>query len=247
MSTKLTGLDDMGMPTTAGDSGTLVTDGSLILGNADTDNITVNAEFNSHLIPDQANLYDLGDPDKCWKDLHLGNRLTLHGNNTPWEIDVGWVDPPTQNVQITIPAVDGTLAVEGLLPSYLAFGKNNAQSAPLTDFELSTVNGSTNARGWRLPVPGFVTHMSCQFDAGGSGDPNTFTISLWKEGVQQTGYDIVLNNVPTGDVGNSIAFQTPLQFFANETLTLKLTMTVSGPSNPSFNMDDLACLLRILN
>ena len=233
-----------GMPTTAGDSGTLVTDGSLILGNADTDNITVNAEFNSHLIPDQADTYDLGDPDKCWKDVHVGNRILFHGTNFGTAVD--FVDPP-QNALITFPGTAGTLALEGLLPSYLAFGKNNAQSAPLTDFELSTVNGSTNARGWRLPVPGFVTHMSCQFDSGGSGDPNTFTISLWKEGVQQTGYDIVLNNVPTGDVGNSIAFQTPLQFNANETLTLKLTMTVSGPNNPSFNMDDLACLLRILN
>jgi hypothetical protein len=245
MSTKLTGLDDLGFVTTAGDTGTLVTDGSLTIGNADTDNVVFNADIKSHIVPDQANTYDLGDPDKCWKDLHVGTRLYLHGNNTPWGIAVQWVDPPTQNVLLTVPAVDGTLAVEGLLPSYIAFGKNNAQTANLTNFELSTVNGSTNAMGWRLPVPGYVTHMSCQFDAATSGQQNGFLLTLWKNGVQQAGYDLSLNNVVSGDVGASLAFPTPLAFAANDTLTLKLTMTVGGGG--SFSMDDLACLLRILN
>jgi len=238
MSTKLTGLDDMGMPTTAGDSGTLVTDGSLILGNADTDNITVNAEFNSHLIPDQADTYDLGDPDKCWKDIHVGNRILFHGTNFGTAVD--FVDPP-QNALITFPGMTGTLALEGLLPSYLAFGKNNAQNAPLTDFELSTVNGSTNAMGWRLPVAGYVTH----FNATASGGQNGFLLTLWKNGVQQAGYQIALTNVVSGDVGASLAFPTPLAFAANDTLTLKITMTKTNPD--TFSMDDLACLLRILN
>lgn len=245
MSTKLTGLDDLGMVTTAGDSGTLVTDGSLILGNADTDNITVNAEFNSHLIPDQANTYDLGNPDKCWKDLHVGTRVFLHGNNTPWGISVAWVDPPTQNVQVTVPAVNGTLAIDGMLPSYIAFGKNYGQSAPLTDFELSTVNGSQNAQGWRMPVAGVVTHLSCQFDATASGGQNGFLLTLWKNGVQQVGYDLSLTNLTSGDAGGTVAFPTPLQFAANDRMTLKLTMTVNGGG--SFSMDDLACLLRVLN
>ena len=245
MATKLTGLDDLGFATTAGDTGTLVTDGSLILGNADTDSITVNAEFISHLAPDQAATYDLGSPDKCWRDLHVGNRLYLHASTTEYEIAVEWVDPPTQNVLLTVPAVDGTLAVEGLLPSYLAFGKNNAQTAPLTDFELSTVNGSTNAMGWRMPVAGYVTNMSCQFDATASGQQNGFIVTLWKNGVQQVGYQISLTGVASGDSGASLAFPTPLAFAANDRLTLKLTMTVGGGG--SFSMDDLACLLRILN
>ena len=67
MSTKLTGLDDMGMTTTAGDSGTLVTDGSLVLGNSDTDSVTFNADIASHLIPDASNTYDLGEANKKWR------------------------------------------------------------------------------------------------------------------------------------------------------------------------------------
>ena len=67
MPTKLTGIGATGLPETAGDTGTLVTDGSLVLGNADTDNITVNAEFNSHLSPDEDNTYDLGEANKRWR------------------------------------------------------------------------------------------------------------------------------------------------------------------------------------
>ena len=241
MATKLTGMDG-GMVTTAGDTGTLITDGSLVIGNADTDNITVNAEFISPLVPNQADTYDLGSPDNCWKDLHIGNRINLHG--TTFGTALTFVDPAADAL-ITIPGTTGTLALEGLLPSYLAFGKNNAQNAPLTNFELSTVNGSANARGWRLPVAGFVTHMSCQFDATASGGTNSFVLTLWKEGVEQVNYRITLNNVPTGETGASVAFPTPLQFSANETMTLKLSMT-KGEFD-SFSMADLACLLRILN
>lgn len=244
MATKLTGLDDLGFVTTAGDTGTLVTDGSLILGNADTDNITVNAEFNSHLIPDQTDTYDLGDPDKSWKDLHLGTRLYLHGSGA-FSVRLEWGDPTVQDEIVTIPAATGTMALEGLLPSYVAFGKNNSQSAPITNYELSTVNGSTNAQGWRMPVAGYVTNMSCQFDATESGQQNSFLVTLWKNGVQQVGYDITLTNVPSGDAGAALSFPSPLPFAANDRLTLKITMTVGGGG--SFSMDDLACLLRILN
>ena len=87
--------------------------------------------------------------------------------------------------------------------------------------------------------------MSCQFDATASGGTNSFVLTLWKDGVEQVNNRITLNNVSTGDVGSSLAFQTPLPVSANETLTLKLSMTVSG--GDSFSMDDLACLLRILN
>ena len=60
-------MDDLGQPTTAGDTGTLVTDGSLILGNGDTDNVTFNAEVNSNVIPNTASTHDLGSAQKPWR------------------------------------------------------------------------------------------------------------------------------------------------------------------------------------
>lgn len=244
MATKLTGIDDMGLPTTAGDSGTLITDGSLILGNSDTDNVTFNADIASNLIPDSDNTVDLGSPAKAWREICVGTRINLHGGGNN-DIVLEWPMNLTNTEVISFPASSGTVALEGSLPSFLSFGKNYSQTAPVTNFELSTTNGSQNAQGWRLPVAGVATHMSCQFDAAASGTPNQFKISLWKNGVYQNGYDMILDNVTSGDAGTSVAFATPLVLSANDRLTLMLTMTAG--QGASFTMDDLACLIRILN
>jgi len=63
---KLTGLS-AGMTTLSGDTDTLETDGSLTIGNNDTDTIVVNAEFDSDLVPDDDLTYDLGEPNKRWR------------------------------------------------------------------------------------------------------------------------------------------------------------------------------------
>jgi hypothetical protein len=245
MSTKMTGLDDLGMVTTAGDTGTLTTDGSLTIGNADTDNVVFNADIASSIIPDAANTYHLGSGLKPWSILYVSEGIVRRSQIGDGFTTLGFVDPNgTANV-ITVPAINGTMAVEGLLPSYLAFGKNGAQNAPLTDYELTTINGSQNAQGWRMPVDGLVTNLSVQFDVTATGNQNGFLVSLWKNGVLQAEYDISLTNVVSGDNGASLTFSTPLQFAANDRLTLKMSLTVGGGSSLSVN--DLACLLRILN
>ena len=245
MSTKLTGIGADGMTTTAGDTGTLVTEGSLVIGNADTDNVVFYADINSNFIPNTADSFLLGSAAKPWRGLYFNDSIIRKSQSGPGFISVGFVDPGQQSFAITVPAVDGTLAVEGLLPSYLAFGKNGTQSAPVTDYELTTVNGSQNAQGWRMPVVGFVTNMSCQFDATATGNQTGFVLALWKNGVLQAGYDITLNGMASGDNGASLEFPTPLAFAANDTLTLKMSLTAGGGA--SLSVDDLACLLRILN
>jgi hypothetical protein len=242
---KLTGLGAAFGITTAGTDDVSSTPGGLTVGDSDADDITINAEFTSSLIPDIDNTVDLGSGDKAWREICVGTRINLHSTGQ-FDTRLEWEDPTIQNETVTVPAATGTMALEGLLPSYIAFGKNNAKTAPQTDFELCTVNGSVNAQGWRMPVAGVVTHISCQLDAAETGGVNTFLLSLWKNGVDQgVNYEILLNNVPSGQGGASQEFQTPLSFAVNDTLTLKLSMTVGGGG--TFSMDDLACLLRILN
>jgi hypothetical protein len=243
---KLIGLN-AGMTSTSGTGDVLETPGGLTIGDADTDAIEVNAEFISDLIPDVTNTVDLGNGEKAWRELCLGTALNLHGSGD-YGVRLEWEDPTVQNETITIPARTGELALEGFLPSYIAFGKNALKTAPTTNFELCTVNGSSNAKGWRMPVAGLVTHISCQFDSTETGGVNTFSLSLWKNGVDQgANYQILLNNVPSGTAGASQEFQTSLPFAVNDTLTLKLSMTKGGGVGALFSMDDLACLLRILN
>jgi hypothetical protein len=245
MATKLTGLDDLGFTTTAGDTGTLVTDGSLTIGNADTDNVVFNADIKSHMIPDDAATYHLGSGLKPWSIVYVSEGIVRRSQIGDGYTTLGFVDPNATTNVITVPAITGTLAVEGLLPSYLAFGKSGTQSAPVTDYELTTVNGSQNAQGWRMPVAGLVTNMSCQFEATATGNQNGFVLALWKNGVLQSGYDITLNGLASGDNGASLAFPNPLAFAANDRLTLKMSLTVGGGASLSVN--DLACLLRVLN
>ncbi len=63
---KLTGLSG-GRVTTIGTTDDAIVDGSMTIGDADTDSIVVNAEFDSHLVPDDDNTYDLGEHSKKWR------------------------------------------------------------------------------------------------------------------------------------------------------------------------------------
>jgi|TARA_R110000824_G_scaffold373638_4_gene564032 hypothetical protein len=242
----MTGLSDEGMVTTAGDTGTLVTDGSLVIGNTNTDNVVFNAEINSHITPNVADSFLLGSAAKPWKGLYFHDMLTRKSQTGPGFISVGFVDPGQGSFAITVPAASGTVALEGLLPSFLGFGKNGIQSAPVTNYELTTVNGSQNALGWRMPVDGFITNISCQFDVSNAVGNNIFQIALWKNGVEQASqYITLLTDLVNGDAGISHAYNPPLAFATNDTITLK--MTLAKGTSSSLSVDDLACLLRILN
>ncbi len=63
---KLTGLSN-GAARVIGTTDDALVDGSMTIGDADTDSIVVNAEFDSHLVPDDDNTYDLGEANKKWR------------------------------------------------------------------------------------------------------------------------------------------------------------------------------------
>ncbi len=63
---KLTGLSG-GRVATIGTTDDALVDGSMTIGDSDTDTIVVNAEFDSHLVPDDNNTYDLGEANKKWR------------------------------------------------------------------------------------------------------------------------------------------------------------------------------------
>ena len=45
--------------------------GDTTIGDGDTDNITINADVNSNIIPNTDNTFDLGSSSKQWKDLYV--------------------------------------------------------------------------------------------------------------------------------------------------------------------------------
>lgn len=70
MGTKITGIGDDGMPTTSGDIGVMEIDGSLTIGNANTDNVVFNADINSHIIPNADASFDIGTSSVLWRDIY---------------------------------------------------------------------------------------------------------------------------------------------------------------------------------
>jgi hypothetical protein len=60
----------------AGDSDTVDFDGSVNLGNSNTDNIVFSGEVDSSIIPDDDNTFDLGSVAKTWASLYCGTVWT---------------------------------------------------------------------------------------------------------------------------------------------------------------------------
>ncbi len=54
-------------------TGTITADGNIIIGNADTDSVSFNAEIISDIVPDVHNTYMLGSPTKKWADIYVEN------------------------------------------------------------------------------------------------------------------------------------------------------------------------------
>ena len=70
--------------------GNITFEGNITLGNADTDDVTFNADINSNIIPDATDTYNLGRSDKRWATLYT-NFINGTNANTD-ELVVGGVD-----------------------------------------------------------------------------------------------------------------------------------------------------------
>lgn len=68
-------------------TGSIVADGNITIGDADTDNVTFNAEIASDIIPDQTNTYNLGSAAKQWQDVYVENFFAGTVNTTSLEVD----------------------------------------------------------------------------------------------------------------------------------------------------------------
>ena len=63
-------------------TGNITAGGNITLGDADTDNITLNAEIASNVIPDANNTYNLGSSTKKWDNIHVNTANTTNLNTT---------------------------------------------------------------------------------------------------------------------------------------------------------------------
>jgi hypothetical protein len=96
-------------------TGSITADGNITIGDADTDNITFNAEINSDIIPDATNTYSLGSPTKQWQDVRTQNFFA--GTVTTDSITVDGVDIALRQGNIYYVAENGSDSYTGDHPN----------------------------------------------------------------------------------------------------------------------------------
>ena len=69
-------------------TGNITVGGTINLGDDDTDNININADINSNLIPNLNDSYDIGSATKSWKSLYLTESINFKGATGENEIVV---------------------------------------------------------------------------------------------------------------------------------------------------------------
>jgi hypothetical protein len=62
-------------------AGDIIANGNIVLGNSNTDNVTIGADINSNIIPNITDTFDLGSDTQRWNTLHINNVFgDLEGN-----------------------------------------------------------------------------------------------------------------------------------------------------------------------
>ena len=108
-----------------GVTGNITATGSITMGDADTDNITFNADVNSSILPNTHNGFDLGADTKSWRSLYLGTSVIFEGTGVDAHETSLVVANPTADRTITLPDQSGTMLTTGVTAADLA-GSNIA-------------------------------------------------------------------------------------------------------------------------
>lgn len=102
-------------------TGSITSDGNITIGNADTDNVTFNAEIASNIIPDATNLYDLGsDPGaggKQWRNVYVDNIYADTATISTPDLIVDGVELALRQGNIYYVAENGSDLLDGDHPS----------------------------------------------------------------------------------------------------------------------------------
>ena len=178
---KLTGFNTTTARTSvAGDGDTVDLDGSLTIGNNPDDTIIVNAEFDSDLIPDDTDTYDLGSASKKWRNAYFEqvNAKLRHVNTAKfsstdtsqryvrWD-SAGSNGTPGVNNKFLAPA-DGSLlsvtirSTSAANGTNIAFHKASSGTANLNTTATETVGVDISAADTAFQV----TFSSSTFNAG---------------------------------------------------------------------------------
>ena len=196
------------------------------------------------------------------EDTVIDNQGNFYGNS----ISVGTVSG--SNIVVTdggspvyqLPIADGTsdqvMKTDGVgnitfdsvanlgIPSFIAYGYNGTFTGT-GPIETTTVNGSTNDYGYRIPADGQVTHITTEIqyliNTSGTYD---FIAEVYKNGAVtgQTGsVTISGGSGAANNTGFVKLLDSPISFVSGDRLTIKMNFDAAG-----IQADDAALLLRVV-
>ena len=160
--------------------------GNITLGDADTDSVTVNADVDSHLIPNTDDTYDLGSASKEWRNLYIDGTanidtasvgtanittLTATGTSTLTTVDIngGAIDGT---------AIGGTSASTGAFTTLTIGGSTGITSV---DTDLSSVSASDDTVASAKAIKTYVDAQVTAQDLDVTSDSGTIAIDLDSE------------------------------------------------------------------
>ena len=167
-------------------TGNITANGNITIGDANTDNVTFNADVASNIIPDVNNTYSLGSSTKKWNNAYLNDVTANNSNIGDVQIYANYIQTSVSNSNLELRA-NGTGSI---VVDYLAFKDSTITS--LGDLTLAPSNGNVEITGTgslKLPVGTTAERPTA---AAGKVRYNSDTNSF--EGYNGTNW-IVLNGV----------------------------------------------------
>lgn len=122
-------------------TGNIVLGGNITVGNSDTDFVTFGAEISSSIVPDIHDAFDLGTPDKNWRNLHISGTAYVNQLNLN-SIQLTNLDLPGYLNVTGATTLGGTTIVNA---DFTTNGSNTTLTANYggNNIELVTYNGAT--------------------------------------------------------------------------------------------------------
>ena len=197
--------------------GNITLGGNITVGDSNTDFVTFGAEISSSIVPDVHNAFDLGSPDKNWRDIHVSgtayiNQLALSG------LQLTNLELPGYLTVTGTTTLSGSVLVEDLTNNRVVISGVNGQ---LEDDANFTFDGS------KLGVGSF--EVDTDGDIRTSGSLVVTSTSEFKDSV---GINSTLNVTGSAILKSTLEVQSTVGF--NSTLdvtgsvTLKDTLDITG-------------------
>ena len=223
-------------------SGNIVLGGTITVGDADTDNMIINANVNSHIIPNTDDTYDLGSTGQQWRNLYIdgtveADAITIGGVTLSETIadTVGAMTTSNTESGITVTYDDGDNTLD------FTVGTLNQDTTGTASLFTASANNSTDETVYPVFVDGATGSQGAETDTGLTYNPSTGMLT--STGVTATFTGNITGNVTGNTSGTAATVTTAAQTAITSVGTLTGLTGGTGDliwDSPTFVVDSSA-------